>query len=147
MREAGLSDSEIRAREAEVRANAHEQTLRSLKEFFLLAKIAEAEGIKVEEEDFDQEIEAIAARTDETPRRIRARIEKEGLAEGLARRSSNARPSTASSNSSSSRRSPMVEEKDVETLDQAASPAPEEPAEAGAGESAESESPAESEQG
>ena len=30
------------------------------------------------------EIEAIAARTDESPRRVRARIEKEGLADALA---------------------------------------------------------------
>ena len=35
----------------EIRANAHEMTLRSLKEFFILARIAEAEGITVEEED------------------------------------------------------------------------------------------------
>ena len=61
-------------------------TLRSLKEFFILAKIAEAEEIKVEDEDFEMEIEAIAARTDESARRVRARIEKEGLARrpGLA---------------------------------------------------------------
>jgi trigger factor len=83
MRQAGLDDAQIRAREAEVRANAHEQTLRSLKEFFLLAKIADAEGLKVEPADIDREIEAIAARSDESPRRIRARIEKEGLADGL----------------------------------------------------------------
>src|SRR5207237_10283006 len=84
MREAGLSDAEIRAREAEVRANAHEATLRSLKEYFLLSRIAEAEGLKVEDNDLEMEIEAIAARTDDTPRRVRARIEREGLAEGLA---------------------------------------------------------------
>ena len=30
------------------------------------------------------EIEAIAARTDESPRRVRARLEKEGLADALA---------------------------------------------------------------
>ncbi len=84
MRQGGLSDSEIRAREAEVRANAHQSTLRSLKEFFILSKIAEAETLKVEDADFEQEIDAIASRTDETPRRVRARIEKEGLAENIA---------------------------------------------------------------
>lgn len=84
MREGGLSDGEIRAREAEIRANAHEATTRSLQEFFLLSSIADAEGIKVEEEDFDQEIEAIAARTDESPRRVRARVEKDNLADALA---------------------------------------------------------------
>jgi trigger factor len=84
LRREGFSDEEIRAREAEIRANAHESTLRSLKEFFILAKIAEAAGIKVEEEDMDLEIEAMAARTDESVRRIRARVEKEGLADSLA---------------------------------------------------------------
>lgn len=84
LREAGLSDAQIRAREAEIRANSHESTLRSLKEFFLLAKIAEAEDLKVEDDDLEAEIAAIARRNDESPRRVRARIEKEGLAEGLA---------------------------------------------------------------
>jgi trigger factor len=84
MKQEGLNENEIRAREAEIRANAHEMTQRSLKEFFILAQIAETEGIKVEEEDFDVEIEAIAARTDESPRRVRARVEKEGLADALA---------------------------------------------------------------
>lgn len=84
MRQAGMSEAEIRAREAEIRANAHESTLKSLKEFFLLSKIAEAEAIKVEDSDLEDEILAIARRTDESPRRVRARIEKEGLGEGLA---------------------------------------------------------------
>ncbi len=84
MRQAGMSDAEIRAREAEIRANAHESTLKSLKEFFLLSKIAEAEEIKVEDADVEAEIYSIAQRTDESPRRVRARIEKEGLGEGLA---------------------------------------------------------------
>ena len=84
LRQEGFSDSDIRAREAEIRANAHEMTLRSLKEFFILAKIAEAEGIKVEDEDLEMEIEAMAARTDESVRRIRARVEKEGLGDALA---------------------------------------------------------------
>jgi trigger factor len=58
--------------------------LRSLKEFFLLSKIAEAEGLKVEEDDLEDEIELIAARSDESTRRVRARVEKEGLADALA---------------------------------------------------------------
>jgi trigger factor len=84
MRQEGFSDIDIRAREAEIRANAHEMTLRSLKEFFILARIAEAEGIKVEQEDLELEIELMAARTDESVRRIRARVEKEGLGDILA---------------------------------------------------------------
>ncbi len=84
LKESGLDDSAIRAREAQIRANVHESTLQSLKEFFLLAKIAEEEGIKVEDEDMESEIMALAMRTDESPRRIRARVQKEGLDDVLA---------------------------------------------------------------
>lgn len=84
MREAGYSDSELRAREAEIRANAHEVTLRNLKEFFLLSKIADAEEIKVEDDDLATEIELIAMRSDETPRRVRSRLEKDGQLDNLA---------------------------------------------------------------
>jgi trigger factor len=80
----GMTDTDIRARSAQIRANAHETTLRTLKEFLLLAKIAEDEGIEVKEEDIAQEIEQIAGRTDESVRRVRARIEKEGGADSLA---------------------------------------------------------------
>lgn len=84
LRREGMAVEEIRARQAEIRANAHESTLRSLKEFFILAKIAEAEKIEVEEEDLDLEIEAMAERADESVRRVRARIEKEGMFDALA---------------------------------------------------------------
>jgi len=84
MKQEGLNESEIRAREAQIRANAAESTQRGLTEFFIMAKIAEAEEIKVEDEDFVHEIEAIAARTDESPRRVRARLEKEGMGDSLA---------------------------------------------------------------
>jgi trigger factor len=83
LRQEGMSDNEIRAREAEIRANAHETTLRSLKELLLLARIADAEGIKVEDEDVALEIQAIAERTVESPRRVRARLQKEGSTEHL----------------------------------------------------------------
>jgi trigger factor len=84
LRDEGFSPDDIRARQAEIRANAHEMTLRSLKEFFILAKIAEAEDIKVEAEDLEAEIEAMAERSGENVRRVRARVEKEGLDDALA---------------------------------------------------------------
>ena len=84
LKQEGLAEAEIRAREAEIRANAHESTLLSLKEFFVLAKIAEAEDISVEDEDLEDEIELLAVRSDESPRRVRARIEKDGLSDALA---------------------------------------------------------------
>ncbi len=79
----GMSDKEIKANEAQIRANAHETTMRSLKELLLLGRIAEAETIEVSEEDAALEIEAIAARTDESVRRVRARLEKEGGPDSL----------------------------------------------------------------
>jgi trigger factor len=79
LRREGLTDNEIKANEAAIRANAHESTLRSLKELLLLSKVAEGEGIEVDEEDFLVEIESMAERTGESPRRIRSRLEKEGL--------------------------------------------------------------------
>jgi trigger factor len=84
LRQEGFTDIDIKAREAEIRANAHEMTLRSLKEFFILAKEADNQGIKVEEEDLELELEALAARTGESVRRVRARAEKEGLGESLS---------------------------------------------------------------
>lgn len=84
LRESGLTDNQIRAREAEIRANAHRATEQMLQEFFILSRIADEEGIKVEDEDIDFEIEAIAARSDESPRRVRSRLEKEGLLDSLA---------------------------------------------------------------
>ena len=56
----------------------------SLKEHFVLQKIAETEKIDVDEEDIDDEIERIAEQNDESPRRVRARLEKEDSIESLA---------------------------------------------------------------
>jgi trigger factor len=125
LRQGGLSDSDIRAREAELRANAHESTLKSLKELFILAKIAEAEDIKVEDEDMEVEIEAIAARTDESPRRVRARVEKDGLDDALASQILERKTIDRILEYVKLEEIPMVEDKAVETLDQAATTAPE----------------------
>jgi trigger factor len=84
LRQGGKSDKEIDASAAEIRANAHEKTLRTLKELLLLGKIAEAEGISIEDADLSIEIQAIAERTEESVRRVRSRIEKEGGPDALA---------------------------------------------------------------
>lgn len=83
LRKEGITDNEIRASEAAIRANAHESTLRSLKELLLLSRIAEAQEIEVDEEDFQAEIDAMAERSGESPRRIRSRLDKEGLTQQL----------------------------------------------------------------
>lgn len=147
MREEGATENQIRAREAEIRANAHEQTLQSLKEFFILSKIAEAEGVKVEAEDIEDEIEAVAVRSDESPRRIRARIEKEGLGEALASQILERKTIDQILTYVEYKDVPLVEDRLVETLDQTAGAAqPEEEAapaaaEAGAPEPAPEETP------
>lgn len=86
LRGEGMSENDIRARAAQIRANAHEATTRNFKELLLLSKIAEAEEIQVGEADIELEIESIADRADESPRRIRARMEKEGSLDSLAER-------------------------------------------------------------
>jgi trigger factor len=131
LQQAGISPAQLRAREAELRANAHEETLRSLREYFLLSKIAAAEGIKVEPEDVDNEIEAIAARTDESPRRVRARIEKEGMAESLGMQILERKTIDHLLAYVAFEDVPLdVEERAVETLDQTASAVPPESEEA-----------------
>jgi trigger factor len=58
-------------------------TARALKEHFILERIAEDEKIEAEPDDYDTEIDLIADQTDETPRRVRARLEKKGLMDTL----------------------------------------------------------------
>ena len=50
----------------------------------MLQKIAEIEKIDVDEDDLDDEIERLAAQSNESPRRVRARLEKEDLMDVLA---------------------------------------------------------------
>jgi trigger factor len=73
---AGFSEDEIRAHENEIRQNSAATTARALREHFILERIAEEEEIDVEEEDYTQEIALIARQTGESPRRVRAKLEK-----------------------------------------------------------------------
>ena len=61
-----------------------QSTALALKEHFVLQKIAEVEKIDVDDDDINDEIERIADQNDESPRRVRARLEKEDLLETLA---------------------------------------------------------------
>jgi len=125
LKQQGLDDNQIRAREAGLRANARETTLRGLKEFFILEQISEAEEITVGEEDFDEEIESIAARSDESARRVRARIEKDKLADALASQILERKTLDRIFDYVKYKEVPMVEEEvAIETLDQTATVAP-----------------------
>ena len=66
------------------------------------------------------EIEAIAARTDESPRRVRARIEKEGLADALASQILERKTLDRILEYVKFEEVPLVEQQAVETLDQTA---------------------------
>ncbi|MBO5436607.1 MAG: trigger factor [Thermoguttaceae bacterium] len=60
-----------------LRQNSLESTKKLLKEHFILERIAENENIEAEEADYDEEIQEIAARTQDSARRVRARLEKQ----------------------------------------------------------------------
>lgn len=76
LRAAGYDEDAILARVNEVRQNILENTRRALQEHFLLERIAEDEGIEVSEADIEEEIAQIAQQQGESPRRVRARLEK-----------------------------------------------------------------------
>lgn len=83
LRRAGFSEAEIRARENQLRQNSAASTANGLKEHFILERIAEEEGIEAAEGDFEKEIYLMAMQSGESPRRVRAQIEKRGLMDVL----------------------------------------------------------------
>lgn len=79
LRSSGFSDDVIREHANELRQNSRISTARALKEHFILERIAEEEEIpEPDEQDYDMEIRLIAAQSEETPRRVRAKLEKSG---------------------------------------------------------------------
>ena len=78
LQRSGFSDEEIHAHENSLRQNSMASTARALKEHFILERIAEEEEIDVSEADYEAEIRLIAAQSNESPRRVRARLEKSG---------------------------------------------------------------------
>lgn len=84
MEQAGYTPEDIRARENELRQNAISTTRKALKEHFVLDRIATDEKLEVTPEDMETEIHMMAIQRGENPRRIRARLEKQGLMENLA---------------------------------------------------------------
>lgn len=83
LRRSGFSEAEIRARENQLRQNSAASTATALKEHFILERIAEEEKIDVDEGDYEKEIFLIAAQSGESPRRVRAQLEKRGLMDVL----------------------------------------------------------------
>ena len=83
LRSSGFSEAEIRAYENDLRQNSMRTTENALKEHFILESIAEVETIEETEDDFNQEIAMIAMQQNESPRRVRARLEKKGQMDSL----------------------------------------------------------------
>jgi trigger factor len=84
MRSAGISEDEIKGRLRLLQQDTVASTALALKEHFVLQKIAEVEKLEVKDEDIEAEIERLAAQSDEPPRRVRARLEKEEMMDALA---------------------------------------------------------------
>ena len=78
LQRSGFGKEEILAHENILRQNSRTSTARALKEHFILERIAEDQEIDADEKDYDEEIAMIARQTDESPRRVRARLEKGG---------------------------------------------------------------------
>ena len=84
LRSAGLDDETIQAYANSFQQNSQESARKALKEHFIFERIAEDEGIEATDSDYDDEIRNIAIQSDESPRRVRARMEKRGQMDTLS---------------------------------------------------------------
>jgi trigger factor len=83
MRSSGFSEQEIIGRENGLRKNILQRTEILLKEHFILEKIAETENVEESPADYELEIARIAAQRNDSPRRVRARLERSGQMDAL----------------------------------------------------------------
>jgi trigger factor len=83
MQQAGFTDEQIRARQNELMQRQISMTRQALKEHFVLDKIATQEKLEVTPHDKEVEISFMAMQRGESPRKVRARLEKMGLIENL----------------------------------------------------------------
>ncbi|MGI5832166.1 MAG: trigger factor [Thermoguttaceae bacterium] len=78
LRRSGFSENQIASQINYLRQNSQAQTAKALKEHFILERIADEENITDEADDYDTEIALIAAQSNQSPRRVRAQLEKAG---------------------------------------------------------------------
>ena len=83
LRRSGFDDDSIRRHVNELRQSAMASTARALKEHFILERIAEESSVGDTPADYDEEIRAIANQSGESPRRVRASLERRGLMDVL----------------------------------------------------------------
>jgi len=84
MKNAGMSESQIAGRRRVLEQDVLRSTAAALKEHFVLQKVAELEKLEIEDSDIDDEIDRLADQSGESPRKVRARLEKDDLIEALA---------------------------------------------------------------
>ncbi len=84
MKNAGMSDAQIAGKRRILEQDVVASTAAALKEHFVLQKVAEVEKLEIEDDDLDAEIERIADQSGESPRKVKARFEKDDLMEALA---------------------------------------------------------------
>jgi trigger factor len=84
MKNAGMSDEQIKGRRRILEQDVLKNTEAALKEHFVLQKVAEVEKIEIEQDDIDVEIDRIAEQSGESFRKVKARLEKEDLMEAVA---------------------------------------------------------------
>ncbi|MEX0867705.1 MAG: trigger factor [Pirellulales bacterium] len=83
LQRSGFGEQDIKAYANELRQNLRQSTARALREHFILERIAEHEEIDVEPEDYDEEVMLIAMQSGDTPRKVRAQLEKRGMMDSL----------------------------------------------------------------
>ncbi|MGI9517682.1 MAG: trigger factor [Pirellulaceae bacterium] len=83
LRSSGFSEDQILAQENQLRQNVLSRTETTLKEHFILERIAEIEGVEDEDADYELEIAKIAMQRNDSPRRVRARLERTGQMDAL----------------------------------------------------------------
>ena len=83
MQQAGYTTQQILARENELRQQSITSTRQALKEHFVLDRIATKEAVEVTPIDIDSEINMMAVQRGESPRKVRARLQKSGVIENL----------------------------------------------------------------
>jgi trigger factor len=83
--QAGYTEEDIRNEINRLRQQAVANTAFFMKERFLIERIAENEKIEVTEDDLDAGIEELSERFSESSRRVRARLERDGLIDSFQR--------------------------------------------------------------
>lgn len=83
MAQAGFTREQIQARENEIRQDAIKSTRQALKEHFVLDRIATQEEIECDPTDVEHEILMMAMQTGDSPRKVRARMVKNGMIDNL----------------------------------------------------------------